>query len=170
MCLPSSRKAADSLVSVKRPVSAKLKAISLTALASASFFQIFQLYSAAEKRAILDGSDCCIGLSMTPPIRLGSTPGCRNFSPPPKIRCCLELSVHGQLIQSWTGRYVWPDASIFCLSWVKKFSETSPQIFPPVRVIMLLFGRLRFRERSSSSRPLPQYWLGTKIISFFKPG
>ena len=100
MCLPSSRKAADSLVSIKRPVSAKLKAISLTALASASFFQIFQLYSAAEKRAILDGSDCCIGLRMTPPIRLGSTPGCRNFSPPPKMRCCLELSVHGQLIQS----------------------------------------------------------------------
>ncbi len=61
MCLLNSRNAIEASVSARFPWSTNAKASSHALSASACVVQLFHENSAFPNKAILEGSDCCIG-------------------------------------------------------------------------------------------------------------
>ena len=143
--------------------------MSLISSACSALRHCFQPYCAISKSATLDASDCCIGLSIIPWASDKSTFGWRNFSPPPRIKCCFVLSLHGQLIQNWIGLYFLPPSVKLRFKFVRNVWSTAPQTLPPVKVKCTVSGRCSLSVRSSSSVPCPIYHAGTKIISLRRP-
>ena len=136
ICLLSSFKALEASFAKALLWSTKEKESSHASFAFSLDCQIFQEYSAFPKMATLLGSDCCIGFNTIPWMLSGFTPGSKNVSYPPIIKCFLELSVHGQLIHKYGPR------PAFFVKVCVKLLDTSPQTLPPVITIWTLSGKL----------------------------